>query len=39
MGENNSGFTNEQSPEGGALSEDLPRYSTGAGAWLQMTIA
>ena len=48
-GENSSGFTNEQSPQGGAFSGDLldqksksplfPGSGGGGGSWLQMTSA
>ena len=48
-GENSSGFTNEQSPQGGAFSRNLldqksksplfPGPGGGGGAWLQMTSA
>ena len=46
MGENSSGFTNEQSPQGGAFNRDLLDQKSkpelfpgpgGGGAWLQMT--
>ena len=44
MGENSSGFTNEQSPQGGAFSRDLldqksksPLFPGPGVSWLQMT--
>ena len=44
MWENSSGFTNEQSPQGGAFSRDLldqksksPLFRGPGGPWLQMT--